>query len=394
MSGRLRTRLWLAGVLGAVVAGGLVIQVWRSGGQGSAKPTSAVTFDAQTPLSILIPALRDSDARALTALAQRMTTKTDKPAVAIRDETEATEWLNTLAALRSGYLRFGAYGRATALTVSTRILDHFAVDQAPASWPRALPLMHDLLSAGMTDPDVNVRVTGLTVMGRLWSWLPGRDAEPMQEAGLLQWKEGLYRPVKRCLTDAVAKVRVAAIACLATAPNEASAPAVPYLEDMSSGEVRRQVLISFATRRSVMGEDVVIKKLYDPDPSVIETAEVVLKLRGLRAEHIDLARMIYHPKPELRASVIALIRNRTDIDPIVWLLELSRDPDPSVRGRAVEALASKLSPEVRRRLAEMAKSDQSPEVRQAAGKIVPPDSEKTVALPPLPGSPSLNPKAN
>jgi HEAT repeat protein len=104
--------------------------------------------------------------------------------------------------------------------------------------------------------------------------------------------------------------------------------------------------------------------------------------------------MMYHPKPELRASVIALIRERTDIDPIVWLLELSRDSDASVRARAVDALAGRLSPEVRRRLAEMAKSDQSPEVRQAASKIVPPNSEKTVALPPLPGSPSLNPKAN
>ena len=122
-----------------LVAGGLVVHGWR---HGAPRQVKAVTFDAQTPLSTLVPALRDSDGRALTALVQRLTAKSDTPAAAIRDEAEAADWLNTLAALRSGYLRFGAYARANALTVATRILDRFAIDRAPASWPRALPVMH------------------------------------------------------------------------------------------------------------------------------------------------------------------------------------------------------------------------------------------------------------
>src|SRR5207248_10651198 len=112
------------------------------------------------------------------------------------------------------------------------------------------------------------------------------------------------------------------------------------------------------------------------------------------------------------------LRNRTDIDPVVWLLQLSHDENETVRVGAVEALAERPTPEVLQRLGEMARSDQSPLVRQAAGKRVPPGPktetatalqlprprpspplpgstppvppEATVALPPLPGSPSLN----
>ena len=87
-------------------------------------------------------------------------------------------------------------------------------------------------------------------------------------------------------------------------------------------------------------------------------------------------------------AIVALV-----LYPVVWLLHLSRDREERVRVSAVEALSSRLSPEVRRRLAEMATSDQSSTVREAASKIVPPPP-KTAALPPLPGSPSLNPKAN
>jgi hypothetical protein len=49
---------------------------------------------------------------------------------------------------------------------------------------------------------------------------------------------------------------------------------------------------------------------------------------------------------------------------------------------------------VQRRLAEMAQSDASEAVRQAARKLVPAIDETTASLPPLPGSASLNPKAN
>ena len=61
---------------------------------------------------------------------------------------------------------------------------------------------------------------------------------------------------------------------------------------------------------------------------------------------------------------------------------------------AIAALANYKTPAVQRRLAEMARSDSSEAVRKEASKFVPPVEETTASLPPLPGSSSLNPKAN
>ena len=136
-----------------------------------------------------------------------------------------------------------------------------------------------------------------------------------------------------------------------------------------------------------------LRHLSDADPGVAEVAKVVLEIRGLTTEQISLGRMIYHPRADIRASVIPLLKNRTDVDPVVWLLQLSHDADESVRLGAVDALAVRMTPEVGQRLAEMARTDRSPAVRKSASRFLS-ESEKTAALPPLPGSPSLNPKAN
>ena len=90
--------------------------------------------------------------------------------------------------------------------------------------------------------------------------------------------------------------------------------------------------------------------------------------------------------------MIGLLKSRTDIDPAVWLLRLSHDPEETVRLAAVDAMAARISPEVGQRLAEMATTD-APGRRKSASRFLP-ESEKTAALPPLPGAPSLNPKAN
>lgn len=399
MPERRQTGVWIAGVLGAAAVAGLAVGGYRwSQGSKPAAPATAAKLDAQTPLAVLTPALRDGDAKALTAVYERASASAEHVSETI-SETEAKEWFETLSALRAGYRKFAPYGRATALNVATKALGRFSVsaEGAPASWPQMLTPVHDLLASGLSDPDLNVRVSALGEVGRLWGWLPGREPTPAEVDLLADWKLGLHTPTVRCLGDRSAKVRVAAVAALGTLPiNSAAAPAIPYLEDMSEdgAEVRRQVLSSFASRRALLTEEALLKRLYDPAPGIPETAEVILKTRGLNDEQISLGKMIYHPKPALRASVIPLLRDRTDIDPVVWFLQLTRDSEPSVRASAVEALAGRLSPEVRQRLAEMASSDQSPQVRQAASKIVPPASEKTAALPPLPGSPSLAPKAN
>jgi HEAT repeat protein len=86
-----------------------------------------------------------------------------------------------------------------------------------------------------------------------------------------------------------------------------------------------------------------------------------------------------------------MIEAREDIDPSVWLLQLSRDDDESVRSKALEALSRLTSPDARRRLAEMADSDPSQSIRDAARRAL---DELTAELPPLPSSSGITIRAN
>src|SRR4051812_27961412 len=108
MPGRRRTAMGIAGVLGLAVVAGSAIVGFRGAGRAPGGP-SAANFDAKSPLPELIPALRDSDARALTALFQRLSARSEAPAKAVT-EVEAQQWLEALAALRTGYVKFGGYG--------------------------------------------------------------------------------------------------------------------------------------------------------------------------------------------------------------------------------------------------------------------------------------------
>jgi HEAT repeat protein len=299
--------------------------------------------------------------------------------------------------LRTGFFKYSPQARATTAAVACNILDKFRLEPAPATWIEALKPVHDILTACLADSDGNVRFIALGETSRFWVWMPGRSLTPAEEDALGLWKEGLHKPVVRCLASKDIRTRIGAISCLGYLPIDSfAAPAVPYLEDNDSTDVRRQTLVSFAQRPALLPEDMLLRRLHDPDQSIRETASLVLKTRGLNQELISLGGLLVSPKAEQRASVITLIKNRTDIDPIVWLLQLSHDSDENVRIQAALALSAQKSQPIalRRRLAEMASSDSSVQVRQAASKLIPSAAETTASLPPLPGSSILNPKAN
>ena len=71
----------------------------------------------------------------------------------------------------------------------------------------------------------------------------------------------------------------------------------------------------------------------------------------------------FMPRPQQRISVIPLLKDRNDVDPAIWLIQLSRDPEEMVRLSAVEAMAALKSPSVKRRLSEMARLDASEAVQ-------------------------------
>jgi HEAT repeats len=390
------------GVAGIVVVAVLVTAtvmaigfgVWSLGRSGANRAgTATLAVNENSPLAELNKALADDKSRALFIIEERATPKPKVPQTAYT-ESEAAEWIETLVALRSSYRKMDASARATTVTAACRIFDRFAVEPAPARWFQVLKPLHDLLSAALTDAEARPRYAALQEISRFWVWIPGRSLTPAEEQVLAEWKGGLYVPVVHCLANRDVPTRVATVACLGTLPiDSAAAAAVAYLDDPQV-DVRRQTVSSFARRGMILTDDMLLKHLHDEDAVVRDMASLVLKTRGLSQELIGLGGLMFSPRADQRVSLIALLKGRTDIDVVTWLIQLSKDPVETVRISALAAMSQHKTPVVQKRLAEMARTDASEAVRQAARKLIPPIDETTAALPPLPGSPSLNPKAN
>ena len=343
-------------------------------------------------ISTVNEGLRNGDQKMLPVLQQRLAAGDKTLPVT---DSEASDCLDTLGALRAGFPRFSGPSRGVAVQLACQILDRFAVEPSSSRWLETLVPVHDLISASLGGHDSNSRVTALSEMGRFWAWLPGRSLTPNEEHQLSEWKEAIFRPVVRCLASSDVPTRVAAVACLGRLPlDDRALAAIPYIDDPVSVDVRKQTLVSFSRRATILTDDMLLKRLNDSDGSIRETAELILKTRGFTQEQVSMGALIFSPKPEQRISIIPMLKNRGDVDPVVWLVQLSHDPVEMVRISAIEALAAHKSPVVQRRLSEMAQSDASAAVRQAASKLIPAVEETTAALPPLPGSSSLNPKAN
>jgi hypothetical protein len=409
----------VAGAVGCLgLAAGLAWWAGAFGGAGRpGQPArrAAAELTPESPLPALAEGLAQGDGMALAVLSQRATPKVDAPEAAIPEgasegeaslddvppraprveaipDGEAAGWRAVIDGLRAGFPKFSAYGRASAIVALGQIYDRYAVEPAPADWAGSLESMHQVLASGLGDTDPAVRVAALRQAAAFWSWAPGRDLESGEVDAVAAIKKALHRDVVRRLDDPTPIVRASAVQCLAILPLDAeAAPAVARLAD-TDRDVRLSVLRGFADRREILNEETILPLLYDNMPGVAPVAEEVLKRRGVGPDLMGLCKFMVNPRPEMRISSIPMILERTDIDPTVWLVFLSRDRDEAVRSKAVEALAARNSPEAKERLAEMAQSDPSAEVRQAASKAAP--DATTASLPPLPGSPSLNPRAN
>jgi hypothetical protein len=394
MTGRRWTSIAIAGTLALAVVGSGVAWLLRPSGKGE-QSSRSVPATAISPMRTLAERIRQGDPAALTALCQRVLAKVDQPQPAVGEE-EGADIVEVLHGLRSGFVKFSPAGRASAVSAATHLLDRFRVEPAPAVWFQSLKPIQELVLGSLADSNVDVRSSALNEVGSHWNWLPGRSLTPAEEDSLAAWKESFYEPAKRCLSDREPKSRAAAIVCLGALPiDEKAAPAVANVDYPDNGGVRYRTLMTFANRPGLLSIDTILKRLHDTEPGIPELAELILKGRGLNKEQIFLGGQIFNPHPEVRASVIPMIRDRTDIDPVTWLLQLSHDSDETVRTKAVEALVDRDSPEVDRRLKEISSTDASAAVRAVAAKHVPKSVAETTALPPLPGSSTnLNPKAN
>jgi hypothetical protein len=315
------------------------------------------------------------------------------PAHAKLSEEESTEYVAALRDLRTGHNGLNPAGKVAILDCFGKMMTRIAAEPC-AAWSESLEPARQVVQISMADPNIKVRVAAINLTGQFWNWAPDRSVFEVEEKMLADWKAGLYAAAQRHLYDPDFECRVAAVMCLAALPlDDKAAPALELLKD-SAWQVRLQVVVSFADRRDLLTNELLLPRLYDFSELAELTAKI-LKARGLNTDQVGLAKMMVHPNPRVRDSAIPLLLKRDDIDQGVWLLYLSRDQDEMVRFQAVAAFEGRVTEEVRRRLEEMAAKDPSPAVREAARKLVPASTPtSTAALPPLPGSPSLNPKAN
>ncbi len=385
MTDRRRLGTWaLGGVVVLGVAGGLVWTT-KTGREAARSGRLVAVAGAKTA--------RDSRLD-LKGVAAKLMPKTDAPPDCLT-EADAAEASEVLTRVQEGYSRFSPEERVEAMAVAGRLLTRMGVDPAPPIWGQTLRPVASILFAGLADTQPPVRVAALTEIGRVWSWLPGLTPTSGEERAIDEWKQGFVTPAVRALGSRDVPTRASAVACLSRLPLDAAAgTAAAYVAD-SDPAVRQQALIGFAARRDLLGEEAILPLLHDTNPAVAFLAARTLKSRGLSDDLVNLGRLVAHPVPLSRASAIPQLLERTDIDPVVWLTFLSRDPAESVRLRAVEALGTRTTPEAHQRLTEVAQGDDSGDVRAAAARFVPPaPAESTVALPPLPGSAGLTPRAN
>ena len=113
----------------------------------------------------------------------------------------------------------------------------------------------------------------------------------------------------------------------------------------------------------------VMKQLRSADGRVAAAAEVELTRRGFSGAHLELARRLFHPDPSVRKQVGRTALETPDVNPVPWLVELSRDDDPEVRLTAVTLMATTGEPALMNNIEEIAGRDPSERVRRQAQRI-------------------------
>ncbi len=133
-------------------------------------------------------------------------------------------------------------------------------------------------------------------------------------------------------------------------------------------EVRRAALLAVgpADERVVPAKSL-LPVLHDNDPEVRRACEDVLRIdRHLSQQNYQLGWCLYQPDSAQRLNVLDHLRRGADVEPGVWLRELSRDESPAVRLAAVRVMSQQDRVDLSDRLEQMAESDPSPTVSQMA----------------------------
>jgi hypothetical protein len=232
-----------------------------------------------------------------------------------------------------------------------------------ASWctpPRGkavLPAASRLLSEPTTAGDPQVLAAALELCGAVLSLPENAEAVPPAQ-GLV--RSGLRSPTT------VNRIRAVQ---LALRPGmDLLEQVVPLLSD-NEVEVRRAAMLTVGPARDArdaVPDECLLPSLHDKDPEVRRLCEEALASRGLKAEYLELGRLLTHPQPTQRLQVLDQLQRSQDLDTGLWLRRLSHDNSPAVRVAAMRAMTQQPYLDLTDRIDQMARSDPSPTVAQLA----------------------------
>ena len=105
------------------------------------------------------------------------------------------------------------------------------------------------------------------------------------------------------------------------------------------------------------------------DESTAAGAEAELTRRGFRAVHLELARRLFDPDPQVRKQLVHLLPGLQSVDPAPWLLRLGRDENSAVRLAAITLMATTGDPELLEQVEQIARQDPDPRIQHQAKRI-------------------------
>lgn len=118
-----------------------------------------------------------------------------------------------------------------------------------------------------------------------------------------------------------------------------------------------------------MEMDVLMRWLHSADATVAARAEAVLRRRGFTDVQVELARRLFDADTAVRIELARTLPRLTSIDPVPWLLWLSRDPAAEVRLAAISLMATTGDPALHARIRQMAREDSDAAVQRVARRL-------------------------
>jgi HEAT repeat protein len=261
--------------------------------------------------------------------------------------------------------------REAVLTAFAESLSQFSAN----GQAECLYVMQHVLS-GQTEPSPEIVAVMARLLGQIGSNPEARQAALELTADLLRpdtiTNETLLTQARAWvvagLRDANPNVRAAAVR-LAVVPalraHDQLAPLVVGTADPSA-DVRQLILLALGDHEELLNTDDLCRYLHDESHAVRSVCERALRARGLSPRQVMLARLVTDPRPAARAEVPALVLQTPELDAVIWMEKLTRDPAPAVRAATARALGEEGDAKLHTLIRHLAERDSDPTVQEIA----------------------------